>query len=62
MGYTVDSEVDAQIESLRSLQAGADVDRFRMSTRSQTLCSPQTWSTPRWARIIQPIMLRADSM
>ena len=62
MAYTVDCEVDAQIESLRSMQAAVDMDRLRMSTRSETLCSPQTWSTPKWARIIHPIMLRADSM
>jgi FAD-dependent sensor of blue light len=56
MAFEVDSKVDAQIESLRSLQsAGA---RARSGTRRP----PQTGCTPMWARIIQPIMAHADSM
>ena len=62
MAYLVDSKVDAQIESLRSLQARVDVDHARAGARPETVRSLQAWSTPMWAQIIQPIMLRADSM
>ena len=59
MGYMVDSGVDAQIESLRSLRAR--VDRVRAGASKKSLPSPMR-STPRWARTIHPIMLSADSM
>ena len=62
MAYLVDSKVDAQIESLRSLQARVDVDHACADARAETVRSVQAWSTPMWAQIIQPIMLRADSM
>ena len=56
MAFDVDSEVDAQIESLRSLQSAGT--RARSGTRRP----PQTGGAPMWARIIQPIMAHADSM
>lgn len=56
MAYEVDSEVDAQIESLRSLQSA------RTNARAGTRRPLQTRGTPLWARIIQPIMAHADSM
>jgi hypothetical protein len=63
MGYLIDSGVDAQIESLRSLQARVDMDRARAGAPAKSLRSPQrVRSTPTWARTIHPIMLRADSM
>lgn len=61
MGYMIDSAVDAQIESLRSLRARVDMDRVRAGASEKSLPSPMR-STPRWARTIHPIMLRADSM
>jgi hypothetical protein len=51
MGYLVDQEVDVQIESLHRLQAQAERE-----PRCVGGCSE--WG----ARIIHPIMLRADSM
>jgi hypothetical protein len=62
MAYEVDSEVDAQIESLHSLQTAVDRDRAGTRGRSGTRRSLQAQSTPMWARIIQPIMAHADSM
>ena len=63
MGYIVDAEVDAQIESLRSLQTRIDMGSARPSTSATSLRSrQQVRSTPKWARTIYPIMLRADSM
>lgn len=62
MAYLVDPDVDAQIESFRSLQARVDMDRTRAGAQAETRCSPQSRITPRWARMIRPIMLRADSM
>jgi hypothetical protein len=62
MAYEVDPAVDAQIESLHSLQSKADRDRAGTRARSGTRRSPQAQNTPMWARIIQPIMAHADSM
>lgn len=62
MAYEVDSEVDAQIESLHSLQSAAHRDRGDTRGRTGTRRSLQAHSTPIWARIIQPIMAHADSM
>lgn len=62
MGYSVDTEVDAQIEFFRSLQARIDLDRTGAGTQLETLPSPQARTAPKWARIIHPIMLSADSM
>lgn len=68
MAYEVDSEVDAQIESLHSLHSlhslRSALDRDRGDTRGPTGPgrSLQARSTPLWARIIQPIMAHADSM
>jgi hypothetical protein len=62
MAYEVDSEVDAQIESLHSLRTAVDRDRAGTRGRSGTRRSLQAQSTPMWARIIQPIMAHADSM
>lgn len=62
MAYMVDSKVDEQIESLRALQARFEVDSARASAQAETVRSLQIRSTPMWAQIIQPIMLRADSM
>ena len=62
MAYMVDFKVDAQIESLRSLRGRFDMGGARAGTQTDTFRSLQTRSTPMWAEIIQPIMLRADSM
>ena len=62
MAYMVDSKVDEQIESLRSLQARCEVHGARAAARAETVRSLQPRNTPMWAQIIQPIMLRADSM
>ena len=62
MGYIADSKVDAQIQSSRSLQARIDLDRTGAGKHLDTLSSPQARSTPKWARIIHPVMLSADSM
>jgi hypothetical protein len=62
MGYAVDTKVDAQIESFRSLHARIDLDRSGAGTHFDTLPSPQARTTPKWARIIHPLMLSADSM
>ena len=56
MAFKVDSEVDAQIESLRSLQSAGT--RARSGTRRPL----KIGGTPMWARIIQPIMAHADCM
>lgn len=62
MGYLVDPEVDAKIETLRSLQPRIDMDRAATGARGGTPGSSQARSPPTWARIMGPIMLRADSM
>lgn len=62
MGYTVDTKVHAQIESFRSLQARIDLDRTDAGAHLDTVPSPQARTTPKWARIIHPLMLSADSM
>jgi hypothetical protein len=62
MAYMVDSKVDAQIESLRSLRGRFDMDGARAGTQADPVRSLQARSTPMWAQIIHPILLRADSM
>jgi hypothetical protein len=62
MAYMVDSKVDEQIESLRALQARFEVDGARANAQAETVRSLHIRSTLTWAQIIQPIMLRADSM
>ncbi len=61
MAYEVDSDVDAQIESLHSLQL--EVDGNRRLTRSPSANRRlQAVGTPMWEQIVQPIMAHADSM
>jgi hypothetical protein len=62
MGYLVDPKVDAQIQSSRSLRARIDLDRIGAGRHLDTLHSAQARTAPKWARIIHPVMLRADSM
>lgn len=40
--------------------AYADYDR--VATQIETIRSPQTWIAAKWAELIRPIMMRADSM
>jgi hypothetical protein len=62
MAYEVDSEVDAQIESLHSLQTAVGRNQAGTRSRSGSRRLLQAQSTPIWAQIIQPIMAHADSM
>jgi len=55
MAYDADTEVDAQIESLRLLSRA----RGRSATWRR---SPQAEGTSMWAQIVQPIMAHADCM
>lgn len=60
--YMADSKVDAQIESLRSLQVRVDMDRPHAGTPAKSALSPRTPSTSMWTQILHPIMLHADRM
>ena len=51
MGFTDDAKVDAQIDSLRSLQTRVDDDRAAIARDRSG-----------WGRIIHPILCHADSM
>ena len=62
MGYIVDTKVDAQIESFRSLKARIDLDRPGAGTQVGTFRPLPSPSTPKWAEFIHPLMLSADSM
>ena len=62
MGYIVDTKVDAQIESFRSLKARIDRDRPGAGTQVGTVRPLPSPSTPKWAEFIHPLMLSADSM
>jgi hypothetical protein len=62
MAYTDHSDVSVQIESLRSVHARSAMDHADVGAQIETVRSPPARSTPMWARIINPIMLRADSM
>jgi len=62
MGYIVDAEVDAQIESFRSLKARIDLDRPGAAAQVGTVRRLPSPSTPKWAEFVHPLMLNADSM
>jgi hypothetical protein len=62
MGYLASTEVDAQIESFHALQTQIDLDRAGAGAQVETLPLPEARSTPKWGRIVRPIMLSADSM
>jgi hypothetical protein len=62
MIYLADSKVDAQIESLHSLQARVDREPARTGACAETARLLPPWPTPAWASLIQPNLERADSM
>jgi len=59
--YMADPKVDEQIESFRSLQARAAMDRRRTDALRDSR-SPHAWSARLWPKLVFPIMLRAGSM
>ena len=62
MAYSSDPDLDAQIEALRLLQTRIAVKRADVGLGLWTRNSPEIQGVPAWARVIHPIMLRADSM
>lgn len=40
----------------------AYADYERVATQIETIRSPQTWIAAKWAELIRPILMRADSM
>jgi hypothetical protein len=62
MAYTHDPDVGVQIESLRLLQMRVCMNQPDVGVDLQTRSSLQVQGVPAWARVIHPIMLRADSM
>jgi hypothetical protein len=62
IGYIVDTKVDAQIESFRSLKSRVDLDRPGIGTKVETFHPLPSPGKPKWADIIHPLMLSADSM
>ena len=60
LAYTDHSDVSVQIESLRSVHARSAMDHADVGAQIETVRSPPARSTPMWARIINPFMLRAD--
>jgi hypothetical protein len=56
-----DPKADEHIESLRSLQARADMDRGRTNALGDSR-SPHAWGARLWPKSVFPIVLRADIM
>lgn len=59
--YIADSEVDGQIQSLRSFQEQGNMDRARACVRAGSRPS-ETRTSPRWTQIVHPILLRGHEL